>query len=73
MPTFIREIEQMPQIEKLRMMDVLWTSILASADSLEPPAWHAEVLRERRRRAESGEETFVPWEEAKRRLRKEFA
>ena len=54
-------------------MDVLWSSIVSSSDAYEPPAWHEAVLHERRRRVEEGEETFIPWEEAKQQLQEEFA
>ena len=54
-------------------MDVLWSSVLSAVGTYEPPAWHEAVLRERRRRVAEGEETFIPWEEAKRQLQEEFA
>ena len=73
MPQFIERVASMSQEEKLRAMDVLWSSIVSSSDAYEPPAWHEAVLHERRRRVEEGEETFIPWEEAKRQLQEEFA
>ena len=54
-------------------MAVLWSSVLSAVGTYEPPAWHEAVLRERRRRVAEGEETFIPWEEAKRQLHEEFA
>lgn len=73
MPQFMERVANMTQEEKLRAMDVLWSSIVSSSGAYEPPAWHEAVLRERRRRVEEGEETFIPWEEAKRQLQEEFA
>ena len=73
MPQFMERVASMTQEEKLRAMDVLWSSIVSSSGAYEPPAWHEAVLRERRRRVEEGEETFIPWEEAKRQLQEEFA
>jgi len=73
MPQLMREIESMTNNEKIAAMDMLWTSILSSSGVVEPPAWHEMVLNERRRRVESGEEPFIPWEDAKRSLRAEFA
>ena len=73
MPQFMERVANMSQEEKLRAMDVLWSSIVSSSGAYEPPAWHEAVLRERRRRVEEGEETFIPWEEAKRQLQEEFA
>ena len=73
MPQFMERVANMTQEEKLRAMDVLWSSIVSSSGAYEPPAWHEAVLRERRRRVEEGEETFIPWEAAKRQLQEEFA
>ena len=73
MPQFMERVANMTQEEKLRAMDVLWSSIVSSSGAYEPPAWHEAVLRERRRRVEEGEETFIPCEEAKRQLQEEFA
>ncbi len=73
MPQFIERVASMSQEEKLRAMDVLWSSIVSSSDAYEPPAWHEAVLYERRRRAAEGEESFIPWDEAKRQLQEEFA
>ena len=73
MPQLMEHIASLSQEEKLRAMDVLWSSILSSSGNYEPPAWHEAVLRERRRRVNDGVETFIPWEDAKRQLREEFA
>ena len=73
MTQFMEHVASMSQEEKLRAMDLLWSSVVSSAGAYEPPAWHEAVLRERRRRVAEGEETFIPWEEAKRQLQEEFA
>jgi len=38
-----------------------------------PPAWHADVLRERQEAVKSGKETFIDWEQAKKQLRKRLS
>ena len=68
MPAVMEQIKQMSVSEKMQTMELLWSSLAASA-GFEPPAWHADVLAERRRRVENGEETFMTLEESKRRLR----
>ena len=65
------EIGKMSREEKLRAMEWLWESLAHDEESAAPPAWHAAVLAERRRLAESGEAKFVPWEEARKVLEKE--
>jgi len=56
--------------DKLRLMEDLWAD-LSGTDVLSP-AWHGDALAERDRLIESGEEKFVDWESAKRRLREEL-
>lgn len=36
------------------------------------PTWHGEVLAERERLTESGEEKFIDWEVAKKQLREDL-
>lgn len=57
------EIGRMSREEKLHAMELLWESLSREEPGVEPPAWHGELLAERRRRAATGEEKFLPWEE----------
>ena len=50
-----------------RTMEYLWAAMTAAA-APEPPAWHGDVLAERRRRVDSGEASFMSVPESKRRL-----
>lgn len=61
-------IDQMTPDERVRTMEYLWSAMSAQTPP-EPPSWHGEVLAERRRLAESGEETFIDLSESRRRLR----
>ncbi len=62
-------LDQMTTAEKLRAMEALWADLSRNADSLESPAWHADVLRERDQRIAEGKEPSADWDDAKRRLR----
>ncbi len=55
--------------EKLRAMEVRWTELSRDSGSLESPAWHAAVLRDRDERIAKGKEPSIDWEVAKRQLR----
>ena len=68
MPAVMEQIDKMTVSEKMRTMEYLWTA-LSSVVAEDPPAWHADVLEERRRCVENGEETFMSLAESKRRLR----
>lgn len=62
------DIAELPVAEKLMLMEKLWDSLRAQADSI-IPAWHKEILAERLRRLDSGIEPVSPWAEAKERIR----
>jgi hypothetical protein len=63
------EIQQLPRLEKLRLMEDLWTDLSREDAELESPAWHADALRETADRVARGEETLLDWEDAKAKLR----
>ena len=46
---------------------------VAYEPELSSPDWHREVLEEREKKIASGEESFVDWDVAKRRLRQELS
>lgn len=58
--------------EKLAMMESLWEELTESAESFESPAWHKEILDERRKRVASGEAKFTEWKTAKAEMRKKL-
>jgi len=62
-------LAQMTITEKLRPMESLWQDLSAQEDQMDSPGWHAGVLDERVQLTESGKESFIPWSEAKQRLR----
>ncbi len=52
--------------DKMQLMEELWADL--SQGETPSPDWHGEVLAERDRLIESGEEKFVDWETAKKQL-----
>ena len=64
------EIQQMPRLEKLKLMEALWADLSRDEAELESPAWHADALRETSERRARGEEMALDWEPAKAKLRK---
>jgi len=69
MPATI-DLQQMSTPDKLRLMEDLWADL--SEKDVSSPVWHGDVLAERDRLIESGEEKFLDWETAKRQLREEL-
>ena len=72
MSEVMEAIDRMSSEERVKTMEYLWAAMTADAEP-EPPAWHGDVLSERRRRVAEGEEKFIPLEEAMRQLREEVS
>ncbi len=66
------DLREMTTPDKLRLMEALWQNLSTTAEEIVSPQWHGEVLAERDRLIESGEETFIDWETAKKQLREEL-
>ena len=66
------DLQQMSTPDKLRLMEALWQDLSASDTEVVSPEWHGEILAERDRLIESGEESFIEWEVAKKKLREEL-
>jgi Putative addiction module component len=62
-------LDKMSVAEKLRAMEMLWADLSRNEAELESPAWHEAVLRDREARINSGKESFMDWEVAKKQLR----
>ena len=65
-------LKEMTLHEKLAVMESLWEDLTGSSDPIEPPAWHKEVLDQRRRRVLEGDAKFVDWQAAKVEIRKKL-
>ncbi len=40
-------LDQMTTVEKLRVMEVLWSDLSRHEEQLDSPAWHEKVLKDR--------------------------
>ena len=65
----IAEIEKMTIHERLQTMELLWDSITHSSEEIEPPAWHSEILSDRRKIIESGKAEWLTMDELRKELR----
>jgi hypothetical protein len=66
------EIKQLPRVEQLKLMEILWQELSADQSSLEMPSWHAEELQDTLTRFNEGKEESIDWQAAKRQLRVMF-
>ena len=68
----IIELQRLPKIEKLRIIEVLWDGLAGDVDEIEPPAWHVNELAKTEERLRKGEEEVLDWRDAKAELRERF-
>ena len=55
--------------EKLAIMESLWEDLSRTPEAVESPAWHKDILDERRQRLTEGKSRFIDWETAKADVR----
>jgi len=63
-------LQEMSLSDKIRVMEDIWIDLSAKKSGYSPPEWHGDILKERKRRLESGEIGFTDWEVAKKEIRK---
>ncbi|BFU95040.1 MAG: addiction module antitoxin RelB [Nitrospira sp.] len=59
--------------EKLAIMESIWEDLARTPEVIESPAWHKDVLDERRRQFVDGTSRFTDWETAKADIRKKLS
>jgi putative addiction module component (TIGR02574 family) len=64
-----REIERMSIAERLQTMEQIWDSLYRNGENVPSPAWHGEVLADRKKRAERGEASFLTLDQLRSRFR----
>lgn len=65
-------LDTMTLADKLAAMELLWANLSQRHAELPSPAWHPEVLDERRRLVADGQLKFLDWETAIADLREEL-
>ena len=65
----VSEIQALPRVEKLRLLETLWDDLSRDDVQMESPAWHETALAETQQRLASGQEQVLDWEQAKVALR----
>jgi len=63
-------ISDLSLAQKLDLMEALWVDLSRDDKNLESPAWHKEILEDRRKAFEAGKISASDWEEAKKRIKK---
>jgi hypothetical protein len=68
--TTLLPLKKMTTVQKLRAMEELWVDLSQVEDGNEIPEWQLQAVRETARRVRAGTEKLIPWEEAKKSLRR---
>jgi len=63
-------LDKMSIKEKLKLIDDIWSDLLEHEDTIPSPTWHGEVLCQREKALELGQEKISDWEKAKRDILK---
>jgi len=66
-------LKEMTVQEKLAAMESLWEDLARTPEAVESPAWHKDILDERRQRLAEGKSRFIDWETAKAEIRKKLS
>ena len=66
-------LKEMTLQEKLEAMELLWEDLARTPEAVESPAWHKDILDERRQRLAEGKSRFIDWETAKAEIRKKLS
>jgi hypothetical protein len=64
------QIEQMSVTERLQAMELLWKAISSLPEQISSPAWHGDILAERKSKIKRGEAKFLSIDQVKKRLQK---
>ncbi len=66
------EIRHLSREEKLQIMEAIWEDLSQADEQVESPEWHKQVLQETADQFDSGQEEILDWDEAKKKLRRQF-
>ena len=56
------ELRAMSVAEKLQIIETLWSTLVDLDVAIESPAWHEDILAERKQKIESGQAHFISLE-----------
>ncbi len=70
MEKFELPLSELTLAQKLDLMESIWDDLAKDEKTLESPAWHEEVLKDREEALAADKLSVSDWEEAKDRIRK---
>jgi len=70
MVSVIDQIKTLSPTEAVVAMEALWEQLRTGGGEVESPDWHREELARRDAMVQEGKAEYIPWNEAKERIRK---
>jgi putative addiction module component (TIGR02574 family) len=68
----IAELRKLPPVEKLKIIEALWSDLAGDEDAFQSPPWHEEALKKTEAEYNAGRLEVIDWEDAKKELRMRF-
>lgn len=65
-------LKKMSVQDKISAMESIWEDLSRNAGDIASPEWHRDVLEEREKNLKAGADSFVDWENAKKRIREQI-
>ena len=60
---------KLPKIQKISLMETIWSDLTKESTDFDPPTWHLQALKETEHRISEGTEVFEDWKDAKQKIR----
>ncbi len=65
-------LKKMSIHDKISTMEHIWDDLCRNAGDITSPEWHKDVLDDREKSLKARTDSFVDWEDAKRKIRKKI-
>lgn len=62
-------LDKMTSLDKIAVMEKLWDDLCRDPKGIPSPKWHEEVLVARQKWVKEGKAKFIPFDQAKERIR----
>ena len=64
-----KEIQNLSKVEKISIMEKIWTDLIRDEDSIKINDWHIRALEETEKKIKEGKEHFLDWGSEKEAIR----
>ncbi len=68
----ITELHNLSAVEKLKIIEALWSDLVGDESSLPSLSWHETELKETEEKFQAGSIEVLDWQQAKKELRSQF-